>query len=88
MVHVMPSIDYHSFFLDETEFWKNKRAVSLQRFCLSDIYGFVCLLCWEDSGAMTGKYWGGERGAGSAKDLEAGIKLGSLWEQLRYMSTR
>ncbi len=34
----------------------------------------------------SGKYWGGERGAGSAKDLEAGIELGSLWAQLRYMS--
>lgn len=27
---------------------------------------------------MTGKCWGGERGAGSAKDFEAGFELGSL----------
>ncbi len=39
---------------------------------------FFAFLFWEDSGEMTGKYWVGERGAGSAKDLEAGIELGSL----------
>ncbi len=47
---------------------------------------FLCLLFWEDSGEMTGKYWGGERGAGSAKYLEAGIELGSLCAQLCCMS--
>ncbi len=26
------------------------------------------------------------KGEGSAKDLETGIELGSLWSQLRYMS--
>ncbi len=37
---------------------------------------------------MDRKAFGGERGAGSAKDLETWIKLGSLRAQLSYVSTR
>ncbi len=32
------------------------------------------------------KALGRERGGGSAKDLETGIELRSLWAQLRYIS--
>lgn len=46
---------------------------------------FMGFLIWEYSEEMTEKYWDGDRGAGSAKDLEMGFELWSMWAQSMHL---